>query len=265
VNHLLRHLAPITAGTWDTLDDEARTRLSPALGARALVDFRGPLGWEHSATNVGRVSAPIDAGADVRARTRIVLPLVEARTPFALSRTELDDDARGAVDTDLSPLDAAASRLAQRENSAVFEGWDAAGIAGIAPTSPHAPLQLPADVSALTSVVATAVQTLAAAGVGGPYGLALDSPTWIAVSGGSDDGGSPLRRHIERILGGEVVWAPGIHGGVVVSLRGGDFLFESGQDISLGYSAHTADEVQLYLEETFSFRIATPEAAIALR
>ncbi|MGL1446931.1 hypothetical protein ACSTIZ_00290 [Vibrio parahaemolyticus] len=41
-------------------------------------------------------------------------------------------------------------------------------------------------------------------------------------------------------------------------------MLEMGQDVSLGYLATTEDRVQLYLEESFSFRIATPEAAIAL-
>ncbi|MBN9196637.1 MAG: encapsulin [Microbacterium sp.] len=53
-------------------------------------------------------------------------------------------------------------------------------------------------------------------------------------------------------------------GAVVISLRGGDFLLEVGQDVALGYLASAEDRVQLYLEESFSFRIATPEAAIAL-
>ena len=60
------------------------------------------------------------------------------------------------------------------------------------------------------------------------------------------------------------MWAPGLDGAVVVSLRGGDFLFESGQDLSVGYDHHDADAVRLYLEESFSFRVNAPEAAIAL-
>jgi uncharacterized linocin/CFP29 family protein len=51
---------------------------------------------------------------------------------------------------------------------------------------------------------------------------------------------------------------------VVVSLRGGDFLFESGQDLSIGYDSHDAEVVRLYLQESFSFRVVTPEAAVAL-
>ena len=60
------------------------------------------------------------------------------------------------------------------------------------------------------------------------------------------------------------MWIPGLQGGAVISLRGGDFLFESGQDLAVGYDSHDADEVRLYIQESFSFRVATPEAACAL-
>jgi uncharacterized linocin/CFP29 family protein len=50
----------------------------------------------------------------------------------------------------------------------------------------------------------------------------------------------------------------------VVSQRGGDFLFDSGEDLSIGYDSHDAEAVELYLVESFSFRVATPEAAVAL-
>jgi len=47
-------------------------------------------------------------------------------------------------------------------------------------------------------------------------------------------------------------------------MRGGDFLFASGQDLALGYDGHDGETVRLYLEESFSFLVATPEAAVAL-
>ncbi|WP_278102714.1 family 1 encapsulin nanocompartment shell protein [Microbacterium proteolyticum] len=263
MDHLTRPLAPITDETWDALDDEARTRLQPVLGARRLVDFAGPLGWQHSSTNTGRVR-PVGDDAGLRARQRVVLPLTEVRADFALARTELDDTARGAVDTDLSALDEAAHRLAVRENAAILTGWPEVGFAGIVPSSPHSPIDGSGDATGLTRRTAEAVRRLGDAGVGGPYGMAVGSSEWVEVLGGNDAGGQPLRRHIERILGGDVVWTPGIQGAVVISLRGGDFLLEMGQDVALGYSATTEDRVQLYLEESFSFRIATPEAAIAL-
>jgi uncharacterized linocin/CFP29 family protein len=60
------------------------------------------------------------------------------------------------------------------------------------------------------------------------------------------------------------VWAPGVQGAVVVSQRGDDYLFESGEDLAIGYDRHDGDAIELYLLESFTFRVATPEAAVAL-
>ena len=112
MNHLLRSLAPISESAWRLLDEEARQRLTPALGARKLVDFEGPHGWEHSATDLGRVEPLAQgAGEGVSALQRRVLPLIELRADFSLSRSELRDADRGADDVDLSPLDDAAHSM----------------------------------------------------------------------------------------------------------------------------------------------------------
>lgn len=37
-----------------------------------------------------------------------------------------------------------------------------------------------------------------------------------------------------------------------------------GQDLSIGYSRHEAEVVTLYLEESFSFRVSEPDAAVVL-
>jgi uncharacterized linocin/CFP29 family protein len=264
-NHLLRSKAPISDEGWELLDEEARERLTPALAARKLVDFSGPHGWEHSATNLGRVTALKSPPADgVSGLQRRVLPLVELRADFALSRSELRDVDRGADDTDLGPLDAAAHQIAMAENVAVFHGWKSA-VTGIAEASPHKPLALGKTAAGYPQQVATAVEELLGSGVGGPYGLALGRDEYRRVIETAEHGGYPLLDHLGKIVGGPIVWAPGVAGAVVVSLRGGDFVFDSGEDFSLGYDSHDADVVRLYLEESFSFHVATPEAAVALK
>jgi len=263
MNHLLRSNAPISDAGWQLLDDEARERLSPALAARKLVDFSGPHGWEYSATKLGRTeelgSAPAEGVSGLRRR---VLPLVELRADFELSRGELRDADRGADDTDLEPLDHAAHQIAVAENTAVFHGWDDA-ITGIAEASLHPQEPLGDAPSAYPQKIAGAVRQLLASGVGGPYGLALGGDHYQQVLE-TTERGDLLLEHLHKILEGPIVWAPGVNGAVVVSLRGGDFLFESGQDISIGYDSHDNDVVRLYLQESFSFRVATPEAAVAL-
>jgi uncharacterized linocin/CFP29 family protein len=265
MNHLLRPLAPISDAGWKLLDEEARSRMVPALAARKLVDFSGPQGWEHSATNLGRSEAVETAPCTgVGGRRRRVLALVELRAEFELGREELGDADRGAEDAELGPLDTAAHQLAVAENIAVFHGWPAAGIDGVATVCPHPVVPLGENPDEYRRPVAGAVELLLHTGIAGPYALALGGEEYQRVVQSAEHGGYPLLDHLRKIIEGPIVWAPGVKGAIVLSTRGGDFLFESGQDISIGYRSHDAGSVQLYLEESFSFRVATPEAAVVL-
>ena len=265
MNHLLRSIAPIPESGWELLDTEARERLTVALAARKLVDFSGPLGWEHSATDLGRTKAVAEPPSEgVTALRRRVLPLVELRSEFSVSRDELQDADRGAEDIDLAALDEAARRIACAENVAVFHGYEQAKITGITEASTQSSISLSDDFDAYPGHVAKAVELLRREGIGGPYGLALGPDGYTGVIESTEHGGILVFDHLRKILGGPIVWAPGVRGAVVLSLRGGDFLFESGQDLSIGYEQHDDDFVDLYLEESFSFRVVTPEAAVAL-
>ena len=264
MDHLFRRLAPISDRGWKLIDAEAKERLRVPLGARRLVDFDGPHGWKYSATSLGSTEPATDSPvAGVTGLRRRVLPLAEVRTEFALSREQLLDYDRGAVDTDLTSIDNAAARMAKLENSAVFHGWSNVGITGITEATPHPEVPRVEDFEDYPGRIADAVEILMRSGVEGPYALAVGPADHTAIIEADDDG-TPLVEHVRLILGGPIVWTPGVHGGVVLSLRGGDFLFESGQDLAVGYDHHDDDHVHLYLEQTFSFRVATPEAAIAL-
>ncbi|HXN38321.1 MAG TPA: family 1 encapsulin nanocompartment shell protein [Solirubrobacteraceae bacterium] len=265
MSHLLRSHAPITDSGWALLDDEARQRLTPALAARRLIDFRGPHGWEHSATNLGRtdlvVASPQEGVTGLRRR---VLPLAELRADFTVSVRELRDQERGAVDVDLASLDDAAHRIAVAENVAVFDGWAQADITGIVGASPHEQRPLGEEPESYPRAVAGAVELLLSSGVGGPYGMALGREQYRRVVETAEHGGHLLLDHLRKILDGPIVWAPGVDGAVVLSLRGGDFIYDCGQDLAIGYSRHDDEVVHLYIEESFSFVVASPDAAVAL-
>jgi len=270
LNHLLRGHAPITDEAWAQIDEEATQALVPRLGGRKLVDFKGPLGWGHSATDLGRVSESTDGAASgVKLRTRQVLPVVEIRAPFSVLRSELEALDRGAVDTDFDSLNQAARQIAIAENAAIFHGLKGVGIEGIAEASSHASIPLGEnDFADYPEHIAKAIEVILSSGVEGPYGVALSPECYTGVVESAERGGYPLLSHIRKIMqeagGGPMIWAPGLDGVVVASMRGGDFLFESGQDLSIGYESHDSDQVNLYIEESFTFRVATPEAAVAL-
>ena len=240
MNHLLRAKAPISDAGWKLLDDEARERLTPALAARKLVDFSGPHGWEYSATNLGRVAPLASAPADgVSGLQRRVLPLVELRADFELSRAELRDGDRGADDVD---LEAARPRRPPdrggRERRRV--PWLGRARSRGSPRLRRTSRWRSAVPDHYPRPVAGAVEQLLRNGIAGPYGLALGREQYRRVVETAEHGGYPLLEHLRKILEGPIVWAPGVKGAVVVSQRGGDFLFESGEDLSIGYDSHDA-------------------------
>ncbi len=182
--------------------------------------------------------------------------------PFTLDRGELADIARGAVDADFEALNQAAHRVAEIDNRAVFHGWPAAGIDGI--TSSHLSLSLGEGPAAYPSTVARGVDTLVRSGVAGTYALVIGPTGYTRIMQTTESGGYPLINHLRQILGGPVVWAPGVDGTLIVSRRGGDFLFVAGQDLAVGYLDHDSDTVRLYLEESFTFRCVESDAAVVL-
>ena len=265
MNHLHRDLAPISDAGWDVIDDEAKSRLPTYLAARKLVDFEGPHGWTHSATNLGRVAeiagpvggreraaahgAPPGGAADgvqgLADRARRRRPGHQQPGPGRARRGHPADRPgreRHRLPRPRRPPASAASPRARR-------------------TSP-----LPSGTSTTCpDAVARGVNALRQAGIGGPYGLAICPDMYTTIVESTEYGGELLLDHLRKILGGPLVWAPGIEGGVVLSLRGGDFKIESGQDLSIGYLDHDADVVRLYLEESLNFRVLEPDAAVALR
>ena len=52
--------------------------------------------------------------------------------------------------------------------------------------------------------------------------------------------------------------------GLLLSRRGGDYELHLGQDLSIGYDSHDADQVQLYLQESLTFLALTAEASVTL-
>lgn len=270
MSHLHRELAPISDAAWQEIETEATRALRTFLAARKLVDVTGPLGWEHSALDVGRVQPvtgfPRGSGdiGDVEVGLRTVAPLAELRTSFALQRTELDAVDRGNRAPDLGPVVDASRRLALFEDRAAFHGFPGAGIEGITDATPNEPIKLDEDYEEFPSAVARAVAILRTAGVDGPYGLALGPRCYTGVVETTQKGGYPVLEQVRLITGGPVAWAPGVDGSIVLSIRGGDFELTIGQDVSIGFIAADAERVQLFLEESMTFRAHTPEAAIAL-
>ncbi|HSS89266.1 MAG TPA: family 1 encapsulin nanocompartment shell protein [Streptosporangiaceae bacterium] len=263
MNNLHRELAPISESAWASIEEEARRTFTINLAGRRVVNVEGPGGLTLAAVDTGHLGDAEAAGEGVTARVRRSMPLVELRAPFTLDRQDIDDVERGAQDSNWQPVKDAARRIAFAEDRAVFEGYSAAGIRGIRESSSNPRLTLPAEAADYPDVVSQAVTSLREAGVAGPYSLLLSAAAYTVVNETSDDG-YPIRRHLDQVIDGEIVWAPAIDGAFVVSARGGDYQLTLGQDLSIGYLSHDATSVGLYFQESMTFLVYTDEASVAI-
>jgi uncharacterized linocin/CFP29 family protein len=264
MNNLFRELAPVSSAAWSEIEREAKRTLKASLAARKLVDFRGPEGTDKAAVGTGRKQA-IATGEErgVEASLRESQPLVEVRVPFELERAEIDAIDRGAADADLDPVIHAAQKIARIEDRAVFHGYPAALIKGVFESAPGAPVSLSTNYEDYPLAVASAVSRLRSAGVDGPYAIALGRQCYIGITE-TTKGGYPVMQHVRRLVDGPIVWAPAMDGAVVLSMRGEDFELVVGQDISIGYQDHDREKVRLYFQESFTFRVLTPHAAVPM-
>jgi uncharacterized linocin/CFP29 family protein len=191
--------------------------------------------------------------------------MIELRVPFSVSRAAIDSVARGAKDPDWQPLKDAARKLAFAEDRLIVDGLAEAGISGIRGAGNAAAISLPDTISGYPAAVGNAVSALRLAGIAGPYRLLLSASLYNVVAETTEHG-YPIRDHIARMMGdsGEIIWAPAIDAALMVSARGGDYELYLGQDASIGYLSHDLDSIELYLEETLTFQVHSPDASVAL-
>src|ERR1700729_2352761 len=173
MNNLHRELAPISDAAWSDIEEETSRTFKRYLAGRRVVDVEGPGGVAVSAIGTGHLRTGAAPGDGLLARQREVKPLVELRGPFALDRQQIDDVERGANDSDWQPAKDAPRQIAFAEDSAIFEGYTAAGIVGIRQGTSNPKLSLPADVRQYPDAIAQALSQLRLVGVNGPYTVLL--------------------------------------------------------------------------------------------
>lgn len=261
---LRRDLAPIPDAAWKRIEAEAHASLSVHLSTRRFVDVTEPAGFERSAVSLGRMDmGEKEIATGVSYGVRRVQPLVELRAAFEVDVWELDNIERGAEDIDFGGLEEAARHIADAENRIVLDGFAPGGITGILPALDHDAVALGTDPSGYPERIAGGILTLRDAGVDGPYALVVSSALFKGLAA-VQAGEYPLRKRVEELIGGPLLPCHGVSGGLLVSLRGGDFRLTLGQDLAIGYETHDARTVRLYFTESLTFRVLDGAAAVPL-
>jgi uncharacterized linocin/CFP29 family protein len=187
---------------------------------------------------------------------------VELRVDFSLSAEELRSVDRGAKTIDLGPLEEACRELAAQEDRLVFEGFPEANIEGLCPGATKATMKdTPQEVAAS---ILRGVEQLRRRGTEGPYGVAMGPDEYGRLAETVGEGGASLLSYLERLVDCTVLRSANLEGVLVFRRGGGDWVLTLGRDVSIGYSGHGGDEVNLYLQESLAFRPVDAEAAVHL-
>jgi uncharacterized linocin/CFP29 family protein len=262
---LKREVAPMSARTWNEIDQAVVRAAKQELAARRVADFEGPKGWEHVAEPLGTRHPAPRGRSGVQWAIPDVILLSEIRKDFVLSWEAVDAFERGARVLETTPAEHAAREVALAEDDLALHGGT--GSAGFlrAEAGPKLPLGDWSSPGQVASDLIAAVSKLDEAGITGPYAAVLDPGRFYAY----------LRAAAERRLSTEADRLEGlfrgihrssvIRGGAVFSLRGGDFLLIVGGDLTVGYRHHDETSVHLFCVETVGAHLLNADAVCTLR
>ncbi len=262
---LKKELAPITSKAWDAINDEAKNVLNNVLSARKFVDVSGPHGWDKGAVSLGRLTINDKGKGNVKYGVNQVQPLIEARVQFELNIWELDNIIRGEENIDLNPVRDAAKSIAEFEENAIYQGFKEGNIEGLKASSEHHPLHFPDHPDDWLKEIATGMNEFKNVGVSGPFSLVLSEEKWGDIISHMK-GGYPFQNVIKSAIGGSIIVSPFLkNGGYMISEKDGSFELTLGSDFAIGYENHNSKTVQLFITESFTFRVLDPTAVIVIK
>ncbi|MEE4313695.1 MAG: family 1 encapsulin nanocompartment shell protein [Desulfofustis sp.] len=261
---LRREMAPISVQGWSEIDTLAKETLVANVSGRKFVDIDGPHGIGHACVTLGRLSVSRKQNdGKVKYGIHQVQPLVEARVNFTLQTWELDNIGRGAKDIQLDALVEACREIARFEEKIIFEGFKPGTIVGLHDSAGDQQISLPLDMDAIVDGVAEGQTRMLKEGIDGPANLVVSAPLWKFLARSAP--GGTLRSILETQIGGQVVYSEGVQDALLVAARGGDFELTVGQDFAIGYHSHSTSDIELFVTESFTFRVITPEAIVRYR
>jgi len=184
------------------------------------------------------------------------------RKRFEIDRREIDNINRGARDIDLESLEKAVKQVVSFEEDVVYRGLKTAGVIGLEESTTHPVVSRPQKPENIVKLIGEQINKLQRSAVDGPYTFVVNEDFWLELINLTE--GYPIIKQLTDILGGQVIVNDHCDKSFLISERGEDFELTIGQDLSLGYEMHDANKVILFLTESFTFRVLSPEAVIVI-
>ncbi len=260
---LNRETSPIAAAIWTQIDSVFTPMLSQRLKLRSIVGFTS-VPFETDAVATGKLKT-LSSVKELTLSARKPIAMVEIRYDFDLPKSIVEAFKRDKPDFDDTVFKEVTNRFSAVENSLILEGLKEADIEGILSKIPSKPIHAK-HTKGLIDAVALMMVAFKAEFVEGPYKLVLSTATLIKMVAESE-GGISVKSRLETLLGADffvVCESIGDDKILALSQRGGDFVLYNGLDVSIGFSEEKADSYALFITESCTFRIISPEAAVLI-
>ena len=264
---LRRSAAPLSEKVWKEVDDIAGSMFKQTVVARRIVDFDGPRGWNHVATQLGTfkpAQAPQSSGK-VRFSVPDVVLLTELRADFTIPWADIDIFERVGPTLSSKSIETAARDMALGEDALLFYGSSTNPGLLTSRDTPRVALSDWSHPGRLVADLLAAVEKLDTLSVKGPYEAVLAPHHYYSYLRQTGEGGVyPAAKQLGIVIA-KVHNSPAIDGAVVFSTRGGDSLITVGGDFTVGYRFHDETAVHLFAVETIAAQLLNPEAICLIR
>lgn len=261
MDFLKRELAPITANGWKEIEERAAAVLSKELSARKFIRVTGPLGRDVTSVTTGRMD--VKTKDDIKYGVYKVQPLIESRICFPLSRWELDNIERGAKDVDYTSLDDGVRKAAKFEEEAIFKGLEDGQVDGIYKSSSYEALDFGKTADETLKAIFDGVLKLDAAFAKKPYVLVVSNEKWYYLNTVVKEYSLPEK--LEKILGQKIIVSKSIDGAILLPYDDENIELIIGEDFALGYQNHNESAVELFVTESFTFRVLDPALIVLFK
>ena len=261
MDFLKRELAPITANGWKEIEERATAVLSKELSARKFVRVTGPLGRDVTSVTTGRMD--VKTKDDIKYGVYKIQPLTESRICFPLSRWELDNIERGAKDVDYSSLDDGVRKAAKFEEEAIFKGLEDGQIDGIYKSSSYETLDFGKTADETLKAIFDGILKFDAAFAKKPYVLVVSNEKWYYLNTVVKEYSLPEK--LEKILGQKIVVSKSIDGAILLPFDDENIELVIGEDYAIGYQNHNESIVELFITESFTFRVLDPALIVLFK